>query len=264
MLPELQRRMRAWITAPDGVRTLGDAFGDLLGEDERLPAVDRLEIYANAFFFRILDALRENHGALCAALGEELFHDLVTVYLLVHPPRHYSLTHAGDALPHYLAAAPSAAPFRRACAWAPDLARLEHARLVAFHAADAEPLPRSDLEQLAPEAWEMLRLHLVPSLSLLELAWPVHALMRAHDAGEPPPGIAPAAVHLAVWRFEETVRFRTLDAQEAQALALAGTGATFGAICEATAEHATPAEAPALAAGWLSRWQSAGVLSRGS
>jgi len=263
MLPELQRRMRAWITAPEGVHALEDDFGVLLREDARLSAADRLGIYANAYFFRIHDALAEDHGALRAALGEELFHDLVTAYLLVHPPRHFSLVHAGDALPDYLAAAPSAEPFRRACAFCPDLARLENARLWAFHAADAQPLLRSDLEQLAPDAWESLRLQLVPAFSLLALAWPVHRILRAHDAGEPLPGIAPAEIPLLVWRFEERVRYRTVDPAEARALALAGAGATFGAICEATAEHAGEDSAPALAAGWLSGWQREGLLHRG-
>jgi hypothetical protein len=260
MLAELQRRMRVWITAPEGVRAQGDDFGAWLREDARLPAVDRLEIYANAFFFRLHDALLEDHGALASGLGEALFHDLVTAYLLVHPPRHPSLAHAGDALPDYLADAPSAEPFRRACPWAPDLARLEDARLAAFHAADAQPLPRSVLEELPAEAWESLRLRFVPAFRLLALDWPVHALLRAHDAGEPLPEIAPAEVGLAVWRFEERVHYRSVAADEAAALEGAASGASFGAICERVAERTGEAEAPAQAAGWLSRWQAEGLL----
>ena len=262
MLAELQRRMRSWIAAPDGVRALADDFAEVLREDARLPAAERLEIYANAYFFRIHDALGEDHGALRAALGEELFHDLVTAYLLVHPPRHPSLAHAGDALPEYLAEAPSAEPFRRACPWAPDLARLEHARLEAFHAADAEPLPRSALERLPPDAWVDLRLVFVPALRSLALGWPVHALLRAHDAGEPAPEIAPAEIALAVWRREERVHYRTLEPAEAQALAQALAGAPFGEICERAAEALGESLAPARAAGWLSRWQAEGILHR--
>ncbi len=263
MLTELQRRMREWITAPDGVRSLDDDFATLLQEDARLPAVDRLEIYANAFFFRIHDALLEDHGALAASLGEELFHDLVTAYLLVHPPHHPSLAHAGDALPAYLADAPSAEPFRRACPWAPDLARFENARVAAFHAADVEPLPRSALETRAPDAWESLTLAFTPSFDLLSGDWPVHALTRAHDAGDPLPEITPAGMWIAVWRHEERVRFRTLDADEAQTVAAARDGATFGMLCEQIAERAGVEAAPARAASWLSQWQAEGWLRLG-
>ena len=260
MLGELQRRMRGWITAPDGVRALDEDFGALLREDARLSAVDRLEIYANAFFFRIHDALLEDHGALAMSLGEELFHDLVTAYLLVHPPRHPSLAHAGDALPDYLAEAPSAEPFRNACPWAADLARFENARLAAFHAADAEPLPRTALETLAPEAWESLALDFVPALEWVECDWPVHRLLRALDAGDPLPEIAPFAVKLLVWRFEERVYYRTVAEDEAAVLAAARDGERFGRLCQRTAERVGEDAAPARAASWLSQWQAEGLL----
>ena len=122
-LSEIQRRLRQLLTAPSGVRAalaeVGDPDGSSLGawlrSDGRLGAVERLEVYANACFGRLHDVLADDHPALAAALGPPAFHDLVRAYLLLHPPRHFSLRHAGDRLPEFLAASPAAQPFRRRC-----------------------------------------------------------------------------------------------------------------------------------------------------
>ena len=103
-LRESQLALADWICAPEGVKK-GLLSGGrptepghpenpverLVHSDDRLDAVSRLEIYANAYFYRVLDVLREDYPALSRHLGEELFHDLVTSYLLVEPSRHPSL-----------------------------------------------------------------------------------------------------------------------------------------------------------------------------
>ncbi len=261
LLSEAQGRLRSWITAPGGVGELKDDFAALLAGDVRADAAARLEIYANAYFFRIHDALCEDHGALRACLGETLFHDLVTAYLLVHPPSHPSLRHAGDHLPDYLARAASAEPFRRACPWAADLAALERACLDAFDAADAAPLPRAALERIAPERWASLRLRFVPALRQLALDWPVRGVLRAHKADTPLPSLEPARGHVCVWRVAERVRHRELLDEEARCLARARAGTRFGELCEELALHIGAEQAPARAAAWLARWQTDGLLA---
>lgn len=270
-LETTQQQLKRLIVAPNGVATaLAEAgepaarqLASLVRSDARLAAVDRLEVYANAYFYRIRDCLIDDFGALHAALGADLFHDLVTAYLLACTPRHPSLRFAGDRLAGYLANAAAAAPFRRALPWAPDLARLEWALIDAFDVADAPVVPRSALAEIAPERWAELRFVLHPSLQLLEVAFPVHASRRAFDREEPAPETLTAeAGSLVVWRNGERPSYREVDALEADGLRILVEGASFGALCVRVAGEKGDDAAPTHAAALLARWQADGLLAR--
>lgn len=118
-----QHWLRRLITEPDGVEaglaTVGDPEGAQLATivrgDRGLAPVDRLAVYANAYFTRIHDCLREDFGALARALGPAGFHDLVKTYLMMHPPARPSLRHAGAHLAEHLATEPFAQIFARRC-----------------------------------------------------------------------------------------------------------------------------------------------------
>src|SRR5262249_592418 len=139
------------ITAPEGVgpgletlvrkgQAAPGAIDALIAGDERLPAAERLDIYANMYFFRLLDCLREDFPRLAPALGEDRFHNLATDYLLAHPSEHPSLRYLGRRLPEFLAGHALA----RESACLTDLARLEWTRADLFDASDARPLGRED------------------------------------------------------------------------------------------------------------------------
>ena len=103
-LAELQRRLYALVVAPSGV---DEALAEAGAQERRAalalvraapgaPAIERLEVYANAYFARIRDVLAESFPALQASLGAPLFHDLATAYLLSHPPSRPSIRRVGD------------------------------------------------------------------------------------------------------------------------------------------------------------------------
>jgi len=261
-LADVQRRLWRLITAPEGVAPVLAEDGDPRGRnlevwltgDRALGAVRRLDVYANAYFLRIHDCLKQDYGALSAALGAEAFHDLATAYLLAHPPRHPSLRFAGVALANFLAADPAAAPFRRRWPWAADLARLEWALVDAFDAADEPSLQREDLARLPVDRWPALRLRFHPSLRLLRLSWPVQVLRGAWERGEPLPPVEAAAATVGVWRCGERVVFRTVPPLEATLLASACAGVGFGALCERAAEDLGEDAAPGYAAERVAQW----------
>ena len=164
------------ITAPEGVRPGLDALvrdgratpaalDEMIAGDERLPASERLDIYANMYFFRLLDCLREDFPRLASALGEDRFHNLATDYLLAHPSEHPSLRYLGRRLPEFLAS--HALAGESPCL--PDLARLEWTRADLFDAADARTLTRDDLARLAQDTAGDLPLRAVPAFRLLRL-----------------------------------------------------------------------------------------------
>jgi hypothetical protein len=262
-LAETQRLLRCLITAPEGVeaelRETGDPDGARLAavvrEGAPLRASARLDVYANAYFYRIHDALKADFGALHAALGDATFHNLVTDYLLACPPTRFSLRFAGEHLAEFLARHDRVAEIRERIPWAGDLAALEWAIQDAFDAADADVLPRESLAAVPAAEWPALRFGAIPALRVLKLDHPAHLAREAFDRGRPAPALPDEATTVLVWRKAERVFHRALDPLEAGALDLALRGEPFGAVCErvcgAVGEAATPARALALLERWL-------------
>ena len=273
-LSETQRRLAEWIRAPEGVEKAIDGDGraassavrseleSLIRSDATLDAVSRLEIYANAYFYRVLGVLAEDYEALRGLLGETDFHDLVTSYLFVEPSRHPSLRYAGQRLPDFLATHPAAAGIRSRTAWAPDLARFEWARVDAFDAPDAPTLRAASLAERDPNAFASLVLQLAPGAQILEFDHAVDALWRAGVRGEEPifEAASVTTTVVLVWRKQERVVHRRPDAHEAAAIRRLRGTPSFGDLCDWAATRVGEDQAPALAAGWLGQWLADDLL----
>lgn len=200
------------ITAPEGVRpglealvragkADASAIESLLGGDDRLPAAERLDIYANMYFFRLLDCLREDFPRLATALGEGRFHNLATDYLLAHPSANPSLRYLGERLPAFIAGHALA----RESACLADLTLLEWTRADLFDAADARALGRDDVASLAGAHGGDLPLRTVPAFRLLRLDHDAPALWRElrdrdqSDSGAPSEEMPEAESAAATW-----------------------------------------------------------------
>jgi hypothetical protein len=264
-LREVQERFFRLLLAPEGVErglvSLGLAAGDLdaiLASDARRSAVERLDIYANMYFWRILDAMADMYPRVWRVQGRARFHNLVTDYLLKYPSTHPSLRNVGAALPRFLAERPD--PDRP---WLADLAALEWARHDVFDLADAEPLTMETLRALPPEAFAALPLSLVPAARLLHFSWSVDETWEAATEdleGGPLAPPAPGDRAVLVWRQGLEVQHRALEPREAHALAMVAPGTRFGLVCDWLAGE-LPEDAAAQAGfGLLAQWATDGVL----
>ena len=241
-LEQLQTRLYRLITAPEGVAAglaaegarEENALGNLqnledlenqIESDDRLSATERLEIYANAYFYRILDCLKEDFPATLAVLGDDNFHNLVTGYLIDYPPTEPSISYAG----RYLAEFVRDHPVHDRLPFVGDLARLERTLIEVFHAADAEPLNAEAMRNVAPEDWPALAMRTHPALAIVDCDWRVDDLLREVEAarGESDHfarGPAHEAVSLLVWRRNSQVHYRAMEKAERTALELASAG----------------------------------------
>ncbi len=246
-LGDLQARFWQAIAATPGALHAAPELVDLVLPSAQLEPEARLAIYADMYWWRILDVLREDFARTADALGEAAFEELARRYLGSRPSRDPSIARVGEALPRFLARhLPAGAP-----AFAPDLARLEWARVEACTAPDAEPLRLDDLRAVAPEAWPELRLEAVPSLAVLELGWPVHRLLGPTPAGD----LAAQPTVARVWRSAHRVLHATVDPLERGALRRLQAGSSFARI----AAFCRDAEE---AAALLARWLEDGLVVR--
>ena len=253
------------ITAPegvaDGLRRIDmkpEELGGVIAGDARLDAVQRLDIYANMYFWRLLDILRGDFSAVVAAVGDDAFHNLVTDYLLACPSPHPSVRNVGARLADFLATQPLGVERP----WLVELARLERVRIELFDGPDAEPLTLDELRARAPEDFVTLPLPLVPSHRFLDVSHAVDDVWRAAEDASPIEPPAAEACTLLVWRHDVTVYHRRLDAREREALVRARDGAPFGVICDWLAETMPVEEAGPAAFQLLARWVGDGIIAR--
>jgi hypothetical protein len=218
-LAALQRRFYDRVTA--GEPTGGAA------EDpaEELVASGDLDIYANMYASRLVDALAEDYPKLHAALGHERFVALATRYLRARPPRSFTLRDLGIELAAYARTSTAAPP------WAADLAALERARVEVFDGPDAPTLAHADVVAQGDQLPELV-LSWVPSSLVVPLAWAVDDLWSAIEDDQPAFEPAREARVVLVWRREISVLHRTLDPDEAALARAIVDGARFAEVCE--------------------------------
>ena len=266
-LRRLQEIIYRLIVAPTGVAEglvqvglpRADGLDRLVASDDRMTPVERVEIYAQGYFYRILDVLKEDYPATLTVLGADNFHNLATGYLIEYPPTAPSIYFAGQHLAAYLATHPLGERFP----YLPDLARLERVTLESFHAADAQALDADMMRTIPASEWPTLGMRTHPATRLLESAWRVDRVLRAVEDGAAwrPPEHRPVAI--IIWRRMSRVSFRAAEPGECEALRLASAagGTTFAAICEAIAEAVgTRDDVAALINRLLARWLSDGLL----
>jgi hypothetical protein len=236
----------------DGLR--GDALTGIVRADRRLSPRRRVEIYAQMYFWRQVEALKEDFPKLAALLGDESFARLVDAYVRTYPSDHPSLGRLGRKLARFLAE-------HRVDSGRPDLAdlaALEWARAEVFVELDAPLAPASIFAELTPDQFAKARFCLVPAVRVLAFEHDAMALWRAVEQGDPVPEPIPHPQRVLVWRKGWNVFHAPIDAEEARALEWAGQGRTLGEVCEAFAERDEPVAA-AFAA--LQSWLAESLVS---
>jgi hypothetical protein len=190
-----------------------------------LSAGDRIEIYRNGYWSRLVECLRDDYPAVAHALGAPAFRALCLAFIEAHPPRSASLNFYGAPFAAYCAARPGAE-----LGFAAELARLEWAVVEAIH-ADADRLigPASFSARGARELdLERACLEPSPALRVLSMSHPAHVYYQAFLDGEDPspPGAEPS--HVAVCRRGDDVWRIPLEAPLVRVLGLLIGGAPLG------------------------------------
>lgn len=251
-LDHLQRWMQAVITHPGGIEA-GAASGlarTALGEEgpvtldsivlrsRRLGSADRLRVYGNAYFARLLECLRAEFPAMVKALGEEAFDGLAFGYLLEHPSASYTLSRLAAELPGHLARTrpprdadltdnnPDFADFLI------DLATLERTYSEVFDGPGPEQtdsLNASDVEGLTADQFAAARLVLHDCVRLLTLRFPVHEFASAVRQGRETDFPVARPTRLVVTRRDYIVRRIEVTPPQFELLAALQRGDSLGA-----------------------------------
>jgi len=158
---------------PPGLRTWN-------GSDVRA----RLAVYRNNVVGSLIDAVADTFPVVQQLVGEAFFRAMAALFVRKHPPCSLVLAHYGGEFPDFIAHFEPA----RSVAYLADVARLEWARVVAYHAADVAPLTAEAAGAALSDDADVakLRLECHPSISIAESRFAIVSIWAAHqveDAG---------------------------------------------------------------------------------
>ncbi len=287
-LLEIQRKMAAALMTPltpqgrlahksERGHYMKREVSSFIKPNDRLTSVERLEIYSRSYWFRLLDALRDDFPGLASILGTKGFERLARAYLSDCPSQSFTLRDLGSRLESWFTEHPEHAGHNPALAL--DMVRLEWAHIVAFDGLAEKLLEPEDLIELTPS----LRVGVQPYISLLELQFPVDKLRIQVHAGDQGAtlssnfalrkkrgslqlsrNIQPEPLFMAVHRFELSVYYRRLNGIEEFRLltALRDGKPIHRAVHTAFKESRLPADQiPSSVATWFSTWAQLGWLT---
>lgn len=135
----------------------------------------RFDVYRNNVVASLIEALRTSFPIVERLVGEEFFKATARAYIDHEPPRSPLLFLYGQTLGDFLDGFPPAA----SVPYLGDVARLEWARLSAFHAEDRDPVGIEGLSEVPPEQLGDVTFELHPSLTLLSSRWPAFSIWAA-------------------------------------------------------------------------------------
>lgn len=281
-LTKLQRWVQEVITNPDGIAAgvesesarqeidiSSSQIEQVVEPSSRLGSSERLAVYGNAYFARLIECLSEEFSATCFALGEDTFQTFAFGYFKHRPSTSYSLGFLGERFPQYLIdTRPTGIPKPGWPDFLIELATLERTYAEVFDGPGPENLDTlqpEDLQAIPPERVSDIRFVPVPSLRLMEASFPVHEYVTAVRRDQSPEIPLPAETLLVITRRDFVVRRGTVSPAEFQLLRAILDGNTLGAAIELAAQElpdGTDDEFAASLSKWFHHWAAAGWFLR--
>ena len=143
----------------------------------------RFAVYRNNVHSSLINGLAAAYPVVRQLVGDEFFHAMASLYVQGQPPTSPLISEYGSTFADFIQdfEPASSVPYLA------DVARLEHLRVRAYHAADSQPLSQhSVLQQLQGVArLGQLRVQLHPSLATLNSPYAIVAIWAAHQTDGP-------------------------------------------------------------------------------
>lgn len=221
-------------------------------EDSSASARERLAVYYDAYFLRLLDSLAHDFPTLKKVLGNEDFQRLCADYLGENPSRFKSLSLVGQRLPDFIREHPLSRKFY----FLADLARLEWAVLLSLY---SDRSPTADFTKASPSS--ILRLN--SSAQFLETEW---AVERLWENREKPTPQSPRILRkkeprtLIIFRDASWARVKVLSLAEFSALRLIQEGVALKSLCQRLENFPGPKISPERARKWFQNWARLGMI----
>lgn len=201
----------------------------------------RFDVHRNNLMRSLIDALADGFPVTRALVGEPFFTAMARAFVAEQPPSSPILSDYGEAFADFIDAFSPAGNL----AYLPDLARLERARVLAYHAADRQPLAAGELARHLgdPAQLPAARVTPHPACRLIASKHAIASLWAAHQGEGRLENVDLSRPESAlVLRDDETVLVVPLSPAAGRFVDALLAGGTLAAATEA-ATHAATGEA---------------------
>jgi hypothetical protein len=221
-LPELQGRLTAAIF--EGHAPPEEICGG------NFSAAERLQIYRRNTSATLTEALIACYPIVYSVVGDEFFNYSAEQYIQAFPPGSGNLRDFGAALAPFLASFTPA----QSLPYLPDVARLEWARQLSYHAADPPALEVAALTAIAPTCLADYCFEPHPATQLVASDYPIFDIWQLHQSGESRTNVdlRVGRQQVRVFRHHLTVEVELLASSEYLWLRALADHATLGEATE--------------------------------
>jgi hypothetical protein len=227
---------------------------------KNLSSHERIGIYADMYYLRLVECLGKDFTALKYAFGEERFDEIAKQFVSAHPSRSFSLNVFGAKMPQFLEKEVADLPNRE---FLVEVARLEWTIQEVFEGKNVEPLTAAQLEKISPSKWAKARVELIPAFRLLKFDFPVNNFVQA-VYNEKDPGLPePRTNWLRVYRRGYRVWRARIDEHQYNLLSAIASGMTLTAALDECIGLAGRAEkrVAAQVGDWFKEWAADGLFA---
>lgn len=235
-------------------------LNQLISERSPGQALERMEIYAQMYFWRIFESLEEDFAVTASLLGKESFHALVVEYLKQHPSQGYDLALVGQHISRFLST--FSPPFRGPETLLRELSNLEWQLIEVSREKEVSPLSETKLKEIPVDKWENLVLQRIPASRIICSNFDLINPWRKKIIHQKEPTWQDFLIKeqsLLLWRKNQELQLQDVEMPEVKLLDSLWEPLSFSQLCEACYEI-EPSAAAQLAAQYLKRWVDWGIL----
>lgn len=138
------------------------------------PATKRFDVYRNNVIASLITAMGDAFPVIKKLVGEEFFDAVALHYVKAYPPQSPLIMFYGENFAEFLAGFEPA----QQVPYLPDMARLEHARRKAYHAADDSAIAPEQFAQIPQDNLANVRLTFHASTEVIASAYPIFSIWR--------------------------------------------------------------------------------------
>lgn len=279
-LDQIQRWMQTVISWPNGVEAgiaseeaqskiplQSSELDTVIIASSQLTSQERLGIYANAYYARLLECLSEEYPALVCAMGKTAFGAFSMEFLQEYPSTSYTLSELGAHFPQFLKETKPATE-EGEVNWTDFLIEIAWLERVYSEVFDGPGIERESvlsaetLNSIAPEVWPELRLKMAPCFRLLEFQFPVHEYISNARQGNSPTIPEQQITYLAITRRNFIVRRESISQSEYFLLSRLEQGLKVGDAITQFAESGLmePGELDVKLHQWFRHWVASGFF----
>lgn len=217
---------------------------------------DRLAVYSDAYYLRLVDILAKEFPRLKKFCGEEKFDEAAFRYLDQHPSQHYSLYRFANHFSRFLKTYFNGEPIIA------ELAVFERALSDVLLAGNGQRISFQALLDLSPEQWPAMKLILHPAVQVIALTFNVPDIWRALNTEQALPEVKSSPSHYLIWRFHQQPYFAAITPEQSRIFTAIQRGDCFAEICEGLIGHLEEEKIGEFVAGVLQQWLTNGIFTQ--